>query len=67
MGESYLRPPLTAREPRPRWIAVWRFRLVALLLLAVLAVAVAAVVLQFVNTEQNPGLGAARPAATLRG
>ena len=38
MGESYVRPVTSAREPKPEWRAVWRFRLVALVLLAVLAV-----------------------------
>lgn len=38
MGESYVRPVTSAREPAPEWRAVWRFRLVALVLLAVLAV-----------------------------
>lgn len=37
MRESYVRPVTTAREPVPEWRAVWRFRLVALVLLAVLA------------------------------
>ena len=34
MGERYVRPPLLAREPAPSWLAVWRFRLTALVLLA---------------------------------
>lgn len=37
MRESYVRPVTAAREPVPEWRAVWRFRLVALVLLAVLA------------------------------
>lgn len=37
-GEDYTRPPLYAVEPAPRWIAIWRFRLVALLALAALLV-----------------------------
>jgi hypothetical protein len=36
--ESYVRPVTAAREPAPEWHAVWRFRAVALVLLAVLAV-----------------------------
>lgn len=36
MRESYVRPVTAAREPRPEWIAVWRFRLVAFVLLAAL-------------------------------
>jgi len=33
-----VRPPLLAREPTPAWLAVWRFRLTALVLLALLLV-----------------------------
>ena len=36
MGEQYVRPPLVPREAPPAWVAVWRFRLAALVLLAVL-------------------------------
>jgi hypothetical protein len=36
--EPYVRPVTAAREPAPEWHAVWRFRAVALILLAVLAV-----------------------------
>ena len=35
MGESYVRPVTGAREPGPEWVALWRFRVVALVLLVV--------------------------------
>ncbi len=34
MRESYVRPVTGAHEPAPEWRAVWRFRIVALILLA---------------------------------
>ena len=34
MREAYVRPPLVAREATAEWIVLWRFRLVALLLIA---------------------------------
>lgn len=36
MGESYVRPVTGVTEPRSERLAVWRFRLVALVLLAAL-------------------------------
>ena len=57
MGESYVRPPLVAREPAPRWLAIWRFRATAVALL-VLAVIVGYIVFQHLSgaTAQDPGL-----------
>ena len=59
MGERYVRPPLVAREPPPAWTARWRFRLVALLVLALL---VTTGVLAFRElsgaTAQDPGVEA---------
>jgi hypothetical protein len=57
VGEQYVRPPLVPREAPPAWRAVWRFRLVALLLLA-LAVLVGYRVFQEFSgaTDQDPGL-----------
>ncbi len=40
MRESYVHPVVRAREPRPEWIAVWRFRLAALLILILATLAV---------------------------
>ena len=61
MGESYVRPPLIAREPAPRWHAVWRFRVTALALL-VLAVIAGYIVFQHLSgaTAQDPGLNSLR-------
>jgi hypothetical protein len=63
MGERWTRPPLVPREaPSTRW-ATWRFRLVALLLLALLvAGAVQAFRVLSGATSQDPGVDAA-PAA----
>ncbi len=36
MPESYIPPVTGAREPAPEWHAVWRFRVVALVLLVLL-------------------------------
>ncbi len=36
MADRYVRPPLIAREPPPKWRAVWRFRLLGLLEVALL-------------------------------
>jgi hypothetical protein len=55
----YVRPPLVAREPAPRWHSVWRFRLAALVIILMLAWLVLVIARHFVNTEQNPGFGTA--------
>ena len=39
MRESYVHPVTSAVEPKPEWHAVWRFRAVSLVLLALVAVA----------------------------
>jgi type II secretory pathway component PulL len=57
VGEQYVRPPLVPREAPPAWRAVWRFRLVALLLLAVLVLIGYRVFQHFSGaTDQDPGL-----------
>jgi hypothetical protein len=62
--DRYVRPPIVAHEPAPRWVAKWRFRIISLLIGATLTVVTALVVLHFVNTEQNPSFGGwAGPAA----
>ena len=64
MGERWTRPPLVPREAPPAWRATWRFRLVALLLLALLVLgAVQAFRVLSGATAQDPGIGAA-PAGT---
>lgn len=64
MGEQYVRPPLVPREAPPAWIAVWRFRLAALLVLAVLVLIGYRVFQEFSGaTDQDPGLSS-MPAVT---
>jgi hypothetical protein len=58
-GEHYVRPPLVPREPAPRWVAVWRFRLLALALLAVLVLLALLLYRQVSGAnDQDPGLEA---------
>jgi hypothetical protein len=57
--ERWVRPPVVAREAPPRWIAVWRFRLVALVVLALLVVIAVLAFRQFTGAnDQDPGIGA---------
>lgn len=57
MPESYVRPVTSAKEPGPAWLPIWRFRLVALLILAVIAFATVRTVQYFQgSTRQDPGL-----------
>jgi hypothetical protein len=60
MGESYVRPPLVAREAPPPWLAIWRFRVTALALL-VLVVIVGYYAFEHLSgaTAQDPGLSSA--------
>jgi cytochrome bd-type quinol oxidase subunit 1 len=60
MGEHYVRPPLVAREAPPVWQAVWRFRVTALALLAVLLL-LGYSAFQHLSgaTDQDPGLSSA--------
>jgi hypothetical protein len=55
--EDYVRPPVLAREPTPRWVDRWRFRLVAIVITLLLAYMVFAIARHFVQTEQNPTFG----------
>lgn len=67
MPEHWVHPPVVAREAPPAWIAVWRFRLLALLLLAVLVVIAVLVFRQLTGaTGQDPGIDAL-PLLLLRG
>ena len=59
MGERWVSPPLVPREPRPRWVAVWRFRLLALLALALVVLATVLLYRQLTGANaQDPGIGA---------
>ena len=60
-AEHYVRPPLVPREPPPAWRAVWRFRLLALAVLAVLVLLAVLLYRQVSGAnDQDPGLDAAR-------
>jgi len=63
--DRYVRPPLLAKEPPPRWVAVWRFRLIALLILAALALLVLWITRHLINTEQNPTFSTLRAATSV--
>lgn len=59
MTERYVRPPLVAEEPAPAWRAVWRFRLVGFVLLALLVLVGVLLFRSFTSaTGQDPGLDA---------
>jgi len=65
--ETWVRPPVVAAEaPNPR-LAVWRYRLISLVLLLVVAIAVIWLFLTFSNVTggEDPGIGLSRPAAAL--
>ncbi|HVE64132.1 MAG TPA: hypothetical protein VNB94_10055 [Mycobacteriales bacterium] len=59
MGESYVRPVTRAREPEPTWLPVLRFRIVVILLLALIAWGALEVFRRYVdpNRSQDPGIG----------
>ena len=61
MRETYVRPPLLAREATAQWVVVWRFRVVALLLIAVV-VWVGFQLFQQLSgaSSQDPGVEAVR-------
>lgn len=64
MTERWVSPPLVAREAPPAWVAVWRFRLLALLLLGLLVLTAVLVLRQVTGANaQDPGIGA-QPVAT---
>lgn len=63
--ERYTRLPLVPREAPPAWRATWRYRVVALVLLAVVALVVAQVVQRLSGTAgQDPGIGGPVPTRT---
>ncbi|HVE99201.1 MAG TPA: hypothetical protein VNA12_08485 [Mycobacteriales bacterium] len=59
MGESYVRPVVAGREPRPAWIGVWRFRVVVVLLIVLIAWGSLEFFRRYVdpNRSQDPGIG----------
>jgi hypothetical protein len=57
--ERWVHPPVVGREPQPAWIALWRFRLVALVVLALLVWGAVLVFRQFTGANaQDPGIEA---------
>lgn len=61
-----MHPPVVAREAPAPWIAAWRFRLLALVLLALLVFVAITVFRQLTGaTGQDPGIGALPAAAGL--
>ena len=61
--ELYVRPPLVAREPASRQAAVWRVRVVGIVLAALTLLAFLWLFLTFsgVTNGEDPGLGALQP------
>jgi hypothetical protein len=54
--ERYVRPPLIAREAPSQRLAVWRFRVLALMLLTVLVVALVMVLINLLGIgNEDPG------------
>ncbi len=60
MSERYVHPPLVGQEPRSERAAIWRFRLVLLIAVAIVAaIAVSIVWAALPAGEQDPGVGIA--------
>ena len=59
MAEPYVRPVVRAREPAPSWLPVWRFRIVVVALIVLLAFTAIEVFRRYVdpNRAQDPGIG----------
>jgi hypothetical protein len=53
MPEDYIRPPIVALERRSNKAAVWRFRLIVLVLLAAVAVGAFFIARAIVNSGEN--------------
>ena len=57
MRETYVRPPLLGREPHSRWMTVWPFRVLALVLLALLTWGFVVLIQHLLNPgAQAPGI-----------
>jgi hypothetical protein len=63
--EQWTRPPVVATEPPSRRAALWRYRVVSLLLLLAVAAAVLWLFFTFSNVTggEDPGIGLTRPAS----
>ena len=62
MREDYVRPPLIAREAPSRTFAVWRYRVIALLLLLAIGAAAAWALFQVLGVgNADPGFGGLAP------
>ena len=61
--ELYVRPPLVAREPSSGRAAVWRVRVVGIVLavITLLALLWLGITVSGVTNGENPGLGVQRP------
>ena len=60
--ERWVSPPVVAREAPPTWLALWRFRLLALVLLAVLVVVAVLAFRELTGANaQDPGIDALAP------
>lgn len=58
-AERWVRPPVVAREAPPAWVALWRFRLVAALVLGLLVLAAVLAFRQVTGANaQDPGIDA---------
>ena len=67
-AERWVHPPVVAREPAPAWVAVWRFRLLALVALALLVALAVLLFRQLTGANaQDPGLEALGTLAVLLG
>lgn len=64
MRESYVPPVTSAREPRPEWVAVWRFRLAAFVLLVALGAAMAWGVNKVLHAADQDPVNIDEPAPT---
>jgi len=66
--EQYVRPPLVAREPRPPQVAVWRVRVIGVIVAVVTLLALVWLMLRVsgVTNGEDPGLGGLHsPSGTL--
>jgi hypothetical protein len=58
-AERWVHPPVVAKEAPPAWVALWRFRLVALVVLALLVLLAVLVFRQVTGANaQDPGIDA---------